>query len=95
MTNEMLDDITLSAVRAESLRAHLKHTANGMSIFDPAMPITDKLIALIEEVGEVGRALTKDGWKGNDHVVKELIQTANVALTWAQCIDKHGLEIER
>jgi NTP pyrophosphatase (non-canonical NTP hydrolase) len=83
----MLSDLTLEAVRAESVRAHLKHKDKGGSIFDPNMPILTKLAALVEEVGEVGRALTYDGNEGKDHLVKELIQVANVALTWVESLD--------
>jgi hypothetical protein len=92
MVHIMLDDSILIAVRTESARAHAKHSANGMSILDPEMPLIGKLVALMEEHGEVGRALTKDGYQGVEHVVKELIQLANVALCIAQCIDAYGLE---
>lgn len=90
MTEKMLADPTLDAVRAESARAHAKHSAvgAGRSIFDPAMPRGEKMYALVEEVGEVARALTKDAGLGQAHLVEELIQVANVALTWAQCEDE-------
>lgn len=85
-----LTDLTLAAVRAESIRAHLKHADAGGSIFDPAMPRELKLAALVEEVGEVARHLTYDGSCGDDatKLVLELIQVANVALTWAQSEDE-------
>jgi hypothetical protein len=83
----MLSDLTLEAVRAESIRAHLKHKDNGGSIFDPNMSTLTKLAALVEKVGEVGRALTYDGDEGKDHLVKELIQVANVALTWVESLE--------
>lgn len=83
----MLSDLTLQAVRAESIRAHLKHKDHGGSIFDPNMSTMAKLAALVEEVGEVGRALTYDGDEGKDHLVKELIQVANVALTWVESLE--------
>ncbi len=83
----MLSDLTLQAVRAESIRAHIKHKDHGGSIFDPNMSTLAKLAALVEEVGEVGRALTYDGDEGKDHLVKELIQVANVALTWVESLE--------
>lgn len=78
-----LSDGIVAAVVEESNRAHLKHAAHGISIFDPTMPRGEKLTALVEEVGEVARAMTRDDGQGKDHLVKELIQVANVALTWA------------
>lgn len=83
----MLSDLTLQAVRAESIRAHLIHKDSGGSIFDPNMPTLQKLAALMEEVGEVARALTYDGDEGKEHLVKELIQVANVALTWVEALE--------
>jgi len=86
-TVRSISDLTLAAVRAESIRAHLKHVNNGGSIFDPEMPAAQKLAALVEEVGEVGRAMTYDGNEGRDHLVIELIQVANVALTWVESLE--------
>lgn len=79
-----LSPLTLDAVQAEALRAHLKH--GPKSLLNPDMPPIEKLAALVEEVGEVGRALTYD----QDHsegLVKELIQVASVALTWVESIE--------
>jgi hypothetical protein len=76
---------TLSAVQAEALRAHLKH--GHRSLLNPHMPDLFKLAALVEECGEVGRALTYDGDDGRDHLVKELIQVASVALSWVESIE--------
>lgn len=89
--HELSEEI-IDAVREEARKAHAKHYANGGSIFDPAMPEIRKLAALMEETGEVGRALTYDGGArtGDDtskeHLILELIQTACVALTWADCL---------
>lgn len=82
-----ISNLTLEAVRAESIRAHLKHKDNGGSLFDPEMPTLAKLSALVEEVGEVANALTYDGNKDKTHLVQELIQVANVALTWVECLE--------
>lgn len=81
----ILSPLTLDAVRAEALRAHIKH--GPKSLLNPDMPVVEKLAALVEECGEVGRALTYDGDEGKDHLVKELIQVASVALTWVESIE--------
>lgn len=84
---KVLSELTLSAVSAEAIRAHIKHRDRGGSILDPTMSTEKKLAALGEELGEVCRALTYDGDQGRDHLVKELIQLASVALTWVQCLE--------
>lgn len=86
----VLSQLTLDAVSAEAIRAHLKHKEHGGSLLDPGLSTEKRLAALMEEVGEVARALTYDGDQGKDHLVKELIQTANVALTWVEFLEgKH------
>lgn len=85
MRTELSSEI-LDAVRIESKRAHEKHVDNGGSIFDPNMPTAQKLAALVEEAGEVARAMTYDGDKGTEHLIEELVQLGNVALTWADCL---------
>jgi hypothetical protein len=80
----VLSYATLSAVAAEALRAHLKHRAGGGSLLEGRMSDTQRLAALVEEVGEVAREMTYDGSKGVEHQIKELVQTASVALTWAE-----------
>ncbi len=80
----VLSELTLNAVKAEATRAHLKH--GSKSLGNPAMPTVEKLAALVEEVGEVGRCLTYD----QDHagaLVKELLQVASVALSWVESIE--------
>jgi len=83
----VLQDLTISAVRAEAMRAHLKHARAGGSLRDPLMPALSKLAALGEEYGEVCRALTYDGDQGKAHLVKELLQVASVALTWVEALE--------
>lgn len=85
--SSILSAVTLNAVQDEALRAHLKHKDNGGSLLDPEMSTIRKLAALVEEVGEVGRALTYDGDQGTEHLVKELLQVASVALTWAESLN--------
>lgn len=133
-TVAMLSDLTLNAVRAESIRAHLKHhrpDEGSGSLFDGGLTVLSRLAALMEEVGEVADELVKAGpdldtktllfaryvlnagevarkmtYDGGGEsgltgtgvrelpprvdrtkLVKELIQVANVALSWAQQIE--------
>lgn len=79
---EVLSIQTLDALIREAERAHLKHKDHGGSLLDPGMPTLERLAALVEETGEVARALTYDNRKGIDHLMTELIQVANVAATW-------------
>lgn len=86
----MLSDLTLEAVRAESIRAHLKHGEKSM--LSHTTTEQERLAALVEEVGEVAQLLTYDkklaaGDQWKDLLVKELIQVANVAASWAQVQD--------
>lgn len=78
----------IQAVITESERAHDKHKdiGAGQSIFDPKMPILGKLAALMEEVGEVARAIIEG--EPTENLYKELVQSANVALTWADSLPK-------
>lgn len=80
-----LSALTLDAVQAESLRAHLKH--GPMSLLNPDMPWPLKLAALVEEVGEVAHELTYDQGAEPTKLVKELLQVASVALTWVESIE--------
>lgn len=89
MRTELSAEI-IDAVRCESARAHLKHYKNGAdggrSLFDPiGMTVLEKLAALVEEIGEVGRALTYDGLETRQHLIEELVQVASTALSWADC----------
>jgi hypothetical protein len=81
----VLSPLTIAAVQAEALRAHLKHGDN--SLLSPSATTERKLAALVEEVGEVGRALTYDNLADRDHLVKELIQVASVALSWVESLE--------
>lgn len=60
----MLSDLTLNAVRAESIRAHVKHhrpDEGSGSLFDNGLTILSRLAALMEEVGEVADEFVKAG----------------------------------
>lgn len=72
-----LSELTLHALLAESYRAHAKH--GDKSLLFSGLTDTQRLAALVEEVGEVARAMTYDNDQGREHLIKELIQVANVA----------------
>ncbi|MDT3440284.1 MULTISPECIES: hypothetical protein [unclassified Pseudofrankia] len=78
----MISTATVAAVEAEVARAHRKH--GERSILNPAMPDAVRLPVLVEEVGEVARAMLE----GADprHLRDELIQVAAVALTWVEAL---------
>lgn len=48
------------------------------------VPNSDKLVVLVEEVGEVARAIC-DG-DADDHLLEELVQVAAVATAWAETL---------
>lgn len=84
VTGTDLDDVT-DRVRDEYDIAYLKHAGN--TPLNPAMPDMHRAAILLEEVGEVARALTPDahtpvGHAGN--LADELIQTATMAAAWLQ-----------
>lgn len=88
INGHVLSDLTLSAVQAEAIRAHVKHGEN--SLLNPGIPSGLKLAALMEEVGEVAHELTYDTEDNRDNLVKELIQVANVALSWVESLEGHA-----
>lgn len=78
------DDLTISALQATMMAAIAKH--GDYTPLHSNMPHGEKLTILVEEVGEVARAMTYD--EGNrDALTKELLQTAAMALSWAQSLD--------
>lgn len=90
-----LTDVTLNAVKAESMRAHYKHRSK--SLLSPEITETERLAAIVEELGEVAelftydkRLMAGDSWK--DMLVRELIQLGNVALSSAQALDHSHFE---
>lgn len=70
---------------AERIRAHEKHSAKGRSA--EQMPWTDPfwLPVLVEEVGEVARAMCDR--EPAERVREELIQVAAMALAWADAVE--------
>ena len=79
-------------VRAELDRAHRKH--DGMTPLHPDMRDMDRAVILLEEVGEVARALTPDAHTSTGHagdLADELIQVAAMATAWlARVLIDHG-----
>jgi hypothetical protein len=80
----MFDALTLDAVNAEFVRAQVKH--NGRTPADREMTNAERLPILVEEVGEVARAMTYDS--DLDNLVSELIQVAAMALAWVEGIER-------
>lgn len=77
----------ISAIRDEMYSAIGKH---GFHKTPLSWELSDekKLVILVEEVGEVARAMTYD--EGSEvKLYKELIQVATMAAAWAQCILDH------
>lgn len=70
------------AVRDEMDSAISKHGSN--TPLESSMDRRDKLVILVEELGEIGRCLTYD----RDHageLAHELVQLAAMAMMWAEC----------
>jgi hypothetical protein len=78
--------ITYDEVDAAFIAAQVKHSLDGEdgTPHNPSMPAWRKLSILVEEVGEVARALN-DG-ESRDALAKELMQTATMALAWYESI---------
>lgn len=97
----VLSDVTLAAVQAEATRAHLLHGESSM--LNPDHTDDRRYAILGEEYGEVGRELNeasirsvragepainaRDVFTDRDRLVKELIQTAAMALTWVEALE--------
>jgi uncharacterized protein DUF4406 len=87
-----LSPVTISAINAATIHAQVKH--GDRSYLGDGLTTTERLAGLMEEVGEVARALTYDGGGregehpgDKDKVVKELLQVASVAACWAEWLD--------
>lgn len=78
-------DLSISAIQASMVSAVYKH-GRAQTPLNPEMSNEVKLVILVEEVGEVARAMTYDNGS-KDALIKELLQTAAMALSWAQSID--------
>jgi hypothetical protein len=77
------DDLTVNALQATMVAAIAKHGWDRTPLNPEQDDYADNLPILVEEIGEVARAMTYDN--GNpDDLVKELLQTAAMALAWVQ-----------
>jgi hypothetical protein len=76
---------TISALKAAMVHAIAKHGWHQTPL-NPNRMDCDNLPILVEEIGEVARAMTYDEGS-NDALVKELLQTAAMALSWAEAVD--------
>lgn len=80
MSNAIATEIH-ERIDAEFGRAHRKHV--GKTPRSHAVGDAASLVVLVEEVGEVARAMTYD--EGNlDNLAEELIQVATMAAAWAE-----------
>lgn len=78
-------------IHDESVRAHEKHDPLGGSLLGDTISDGQRLAALVEECGEYA----EDAAHGK-HSRKELIQIANVAVSWLTWLDaKHEEEHKR
>lgn len=85
MSDLILSELTIKAVQAEALRAHLRHGPRSML---RPKPNTLRLSILTEEVGEVARELNDaESSVNKDKLETELIQVAAMALTWVEAIN--------
>lgn len=86
-----ISEITISAIKAEAIRAHVLHGDQSMFYGDDYKGLR----ILVEEVGEVARAmnelalgnLTQEEYK--NQIEKELIQTGAMVLTWIERINQY------
>lgn len=76
---------TIAALHATMVHAIAKHGWHQTPL-NPNRSDVDNLPILVEEIGEVARAMTYDEGS-NDALVKELLQTAAMALSWAEAVD--------
>ena len=78
------EEILTHDCRAEYDRAAAKH--HGITPYHPSMSDVHRAAILIEEVGEVARAMTPDATSPTGHagdLRAELVQVATMALAWA------------
>lgn len=76
-----------TAIDLEFNRGHTKH--HGLTPRSHKVGDLSSLVILVEEVGEVARALTYD--EGDpDHLYAELVQVAAMAAAWAERLGIRG-----
>lgn len=89
-----MDDV-YDRIRAERERAHVKHGETSMESAGCVDPI--RLAILVEEVGEVARALNEYRHEAGDteaiaeQLDSELIQVAAMAAAWSAALNGEAL----
>ena len=78
-----LTSLTLAAIQAEAFRRHCRHAER--SVLSKDMPNGQRLAILVEEVGDVARALTRNDDTTGLEV--ELIHVAAVAASWVEALN--------
>jgi hypothetical protein len=78
-----LTSLTLAAIQAEAFRRHCRHAE--CSVLSTDMTNGERLAILVDEVGDVARALTLNDDKTGLEV--ELIQVAAVAASWVEALN--------
>lgn len=79
ISNQTIDHVRATAAKA--VAKHGAHTPLSKGIY-----VADKLVILVEEVGEVARCCTYDKDHAGD-LYRELLDVAAMALLWAEAID--------
>jgi len=96
-----LEQLTLNSVRAASLAAEAKHPWARI-LRNPDMSRAEKLACLGEEFGEicelftydkrVGYEMDGDWWQ--EKLIRELLQLAQCAASWAEAEEHRSSEVE-
>ncbi|MGO1049189.1 hypothetical protein [Crossiella sp. CA198] len=80
----------LAAVGAERVRQRAKHGVHAPD--SPSMNNHERLVVLVEEVGEIARAMSHDGTLAG--LCSELTQVAAVVLAWLDALAEDPAEQE-
>ncbi|NBW23500.1 MAG: hypothetical protein EBR82_87720 [Caulobacteraceae bacterium] len=80
-THDVLIDVAAERLRQEGLKASGKFPATCAD----DIPAASKFAILVEEVGEVARAIN-DG--DPEHMREELVQVAAVAVAWVEALSR-------
>lgn len=86
-----ISPLTFDAIQAENFRSQALFP-NGAMILPNGDFRGVRLAVLLEEVGEVAKAINESEPK--EALVRELIQVATMAATWAQVLDEsHEIQL--
>lgn len=87
MQLKQVSPLTLDAIQAEVIRAQAKHKTR--TPINPLLPWGQKLAILVEEVGEVATAASREA---PTELVGELLQVAAMAAAWVESIEGNHAE---